>query len=447
MALQGPGFFVVRPGPAGGDGPVRLTRDGSLFVATDGLLVDHNGHAVLGDDGRPINLAGVPQRELTVDAAGVIHHRGLPVAAVAVRNPVDPAALRPTGGNLYDPAGADFADLLPGAAAVRNSALEVSNVSPGDRADPPARRPAAARGQREVPPVPGRRHRQARQRRRPHRLTPHLRKHLMAIIALHNAATGLKALSTRIDVTANNLANAETTAFKSSRVNFEDLMYLTQQHAGTRNALGDIDPAGVQVGLGVQIANTALRFEQGPLEPTDRPLDVAIQGEGFFRVRILDTIGDGVAYTRNGAFHLNPDGELVLDIGEGYRLDPGISIPEGAVDLSISQDGEISGRLPGDINAQVFGNLELVRFVNPHGLQQLGGQLFLETEASGQPFEARPGVDGNGVILQSFLEGSNVDPVKELVSLIKTQRAFELNSQSIQTADQALQTIGNLRRF
>ena len=269
----------------------------------------------------------------------------------------------------------------------------------------------------------------------------------MAIIALHNAASGLKALSTRIDVTANNLPNAETTAFKASRTNFEDLMYLTLDHPGGQNLQGDIDPVGVQVGLGVKVANTAINFEQGPLERTDRSLDVSIQGEGFFKVSILDSIGDGFAYTRNGNFFANEDGELVLDIGEGYRLDPGINIPPGTVDVAISEDGEIFGKTPGSIEPASLGQLELARFVNPHGLQQLGGQLYLETSASGPAFEARPGDAGNGTIRQGFLEGSNVDPVKELIGLIKTQRSFELNSQSIQTADQALQTIGNLRRF
>ena len=258
---------------------------------------------------------------------------------------------------------------------------------------------------------------------------------------------GLKALSTRIDVTANNLANAETTAFKASRTNFEDLMYLTLDHPGGQNLQGDIDPVGVQVGLGVKVANTAINFEQGPLERTDRPLDVSIQGEGFFKVSILDSIGDGFAYTRNGNFFANPDGELVLDIGEGYRIEPGINIPPGTVDIEITNDGLILGRTSGQNELSQLGQLELARFVNPHGLEQLGGQLYLETEASGPPFDANPGENGNGQILQGFLEGSNVDPVKELIGLIKTQRSFELNSQSIQTADQALQTIGNLRRF
>lgn len=269
----------------------------------------------------------------------------------------------------------------------------------------------------------------------------------MAITALNSAATGLRALSTRIDVVANNLANAETTAFKRSRVNFEDLMYTTLKQPGATNAAGDVSPAGIFVGLGVRISNTQLDLEQGGLENTARPFDVGISGPGFFRVRILDSIGGGVAYTRNGNFFVNNDGELVLGMGDGYRVDPPISIPPDAIEVNISQDGSVEVLRAGQTNATQVGQLRLNQFVNPQGLKLLGGSLYIETEASGPPIEATPGESGTGQLLQGYLESSNVDPVKELVTLIKTQRAFELNSQSIQTADQALQTIGNLRRF
>jgi flagellar basal-body rod protein FlgG len=269
----------------------------------------------------------------------------------------------------------------------------------------------------------------------------------MAITALHSAATGLKALSTRIDVIANNLANAETTAFKRSRVNFEDLMYLTLKQPGAQNASGELSPAGIFVGTGTRISNTQIDTEQGSQERTDRQLDVAIEGDGFFRVRILSTVGDGTAYTRNGNFFVNRDGNLVLGMGDGYLLDPPISIPEGTTDISISEDGIIRA-FRGDSNeAQEVGQLQLYQFINPQGLRLLGGSLYQETEASGTPIEGNPGDQGAGKILQGYLESSNVDPVKELVTMIKTQRAFELNSQSIQSADQALQTIGNLRRM
>jgi flagellar basal-body rod protein FlgG len=269
----------------------------------------------------------------------------------------------------------------------------------------------------------------------------------MAITALNSAATGLRALSTRIDVIANNLANAETGAFKRQRVNFEDLMYLTVKQPGATNAAGDKSPAGIYVGLGTKISNTQLDMEEGPLENSGGPLDVAISGPGFFKVKLLDSIGDGIGYTRNGAFFVNDKNELVLGIGDGYRLIPPITIPAGATDISISQNGIISYKRPGTTQNTVAGQLKVSQFVNPQGLSLLGGSIYQATDVSGPPIDSNPGEDGAGKTLQGYLEGSNVDPVKELVTLIKTQRSFELNSQSIQTADQALQTIGNLRRF
>ena len=268
----------------------------------------------------------------------------------------------------------------------------------------------------------------------------------MAITALNSAATGLRALSTKIDVTANNLANAETTAFKRSRVNFEDLMYITLKQPGATNAAGDIAPAGIFVGLGTRISNTQLDLEQGSLERTDRQLDVGISGAGFFKVKILSTVGNGEAFTRNGNFFVNKDGELVLGMKDGYKLIPPINIPPNSTEINISSDGVITVLQAGQTAPTNVGQFKLAQFVNPQGLDILGGSLYRETEASGPPIESNPGQDGAGEILQGHLEGSNVDPVKELVTLIKTQRAFELNSQSIQTADQALQTIGNLRR-
>jgi flagellar basal-body rod protein FlgG len=269
----------------------------------------------------------------------------------------------------------------------------------------------------------------------------------MAITALNAAATGLRALSTRIDVVANNLANAETTAFKRSRVNFEDLFYLQLKQPGSTNAAGDPSPAGIFVGLGTKISNTQLDLEQGSLEDTRRDLDVGIQGDGFFKVKVLEGIGDGYAYTRNGNFFTNYQGELILGIGDGYRLDPPITIPPEAIEINISETGIVEYKTPGSTENNQAGQLEISQFVNPQGLRLLGGGLYVETEASGKPVTSKPGEDGAGITLKGFLEASNVDPVKELVTLIKTQRAFELNSQSIQSADQALQTIGNLRRM
>lgn len=272
----------------------------------------------------------------------------------------------------------------------------------------------------------------------------------MPIAALNSAATGLKALSTKIDVIANNLANTETQAFKRSRVNFEDLYYNALRQPGVTSG-GDSNtrsPMGLFVGSGVRVTGTQLDLSQGSPEATDNSLDVMIQGDGWFRVKTQESVGGGFAYTRNGAFTVNDQGELILSMGDSYRIDPPITIPTGVSkkDISISGTGEVRVRLPGGSTTQVAGQISVFNFINPQGFEQIGGSLFLETEASGPATESVPGENGTGTLQSGFLEGSNVDPVKELVGLIKTQRAFELNSQSIQTADQALQTIANLRR-
>ena len=268
----------------------------------------------------------------------------------------------------------------------------------------------------------------------------------MAITALHSAASGLRALSTQIDVVANNLSNAETTAFKRSRVNFQDLMYLQLRQPGTANSQGDIAPSGIFVGLGTKVDNTQTDLTQGSMDPTNRPLDVAIQGNGFFAVKLLPSFGNGIGYTRNGNLFVNNKNELVMGIGEGYKLVPPISVPTGVTDINIGQDGTIQVTQPGNATKRTIGQLQLTQFVNPQGLQLLGGSIYLPTDSSGPALNSAPGVNGAGLIQQGFLEQSNVDPVKELVTLIQTQRSFELNSQSIQTADQALQTVANLRR-
>jgi flagellar basal-body rod protein FlgG len=268
----------------------------------------------------------------------------------------------------------------------------------------------------------------------------------MAITALYAAATGLRALSTRIDIVANNLANAETTAFKGQRANFEDLMYQTLRQPGTTNANQEISPGGIYVGLGTKLSNTQLDLAQGAMENTQRNLDVGIQGQGFFKVKLMQGIGDGAGYTRNGNLVVNNNGDLVVNIGDGYKLDPPVPVPLGSTDISIATDGSIYAT-KGVTKAKIkVGQLQLTQFENPLGLNMLGGSIYTETDSSGKPITTAPGKDGAGTILQGYLESSNVDSVKELVTLIKTQRAFELNSQSIQTADQALQTIGNLRR-
>jgi flagellar basal-body rod protein FlgG len=267
----------------------------------------------------------------------------------------------------------------------------------------------------------------------------------MAIAALHSAATGLRALSTQIDVVANNLSNAETTAFKRSRVNFEDLMYQTIRAPGQQDNTSSISPSGEYVGLGTRISNTQIDMSQGSLESTDNPLDIGISGNGFFAVKILDSLG-GTGYTRNGSFFINQNGQLVLGMGDGYQLVPPIQVPAGVTQVNVTQDGTIQVVKPGTNVMTKIGQFQLTQFVNPQGLNLLGGSVYTATQASGPPITTAPEQQGAGQLLSGFLEASNVDPVKELVTLIQTQRAFELNSQSIQTADQVLQTVGNLKR-
>ena len=269
----------------------------------------------------------------------------------------------------------------------------------------------------------------------------------MAVMALNSAATGLSALSTEIDVIANNLANVNTTGFKASRANFEDLLYQEKGQPGVENANGDMSPAGLFVGLGTRISNTQYDFATGSPVDTGRELDLMIDGNGLFQVSILEEIGDGVGYTRAGNFFVNRDGDMVLGNSDGPRLEPPITVPADALRVEVSADGTVSAFLPAQVEPSVIGQIQIASFINPNGLKSIGGNLYVESAASGPPIQGNPGEGTLGTILQNFLESSNVDPVKELVSLIKTQRAFEMNSQSIQAADEALQVIGNLRRF
>ena len=265
----------------------------------------------------------------------------------------------------------------------------------------------------------------------------------MAILALHSASTGLNALSTELDIISNNLANANTTAFKAQRANFEDLMYQHKKQPGVENANGDHNPAGLQVGLGTQISNTQYNFANGAAAPTGRELDVYIDGNGFFEVNILSDEGGGVGYTRAGNFFANRDGELVLGSSQGPVVEPAISIPTDTRAISISADGTISA-VGDDGSASEVGQLTLSTFVNREGLKSIGGNVYVETEASGPPIQGTAGDGSLGTILQGHLENSNVDPVVELVALIRTQRAFEMNSQSIEAADEVLQVVGRL---
>lgn len=269
----------------------------------------------------------------------------------------------------------------------------------------------------------------------------------MAITALQSAATGLQALNVSLDVTANNLANVNTDGFKASRVNFQDLLYVEKGQPGTENANGDQRPIGLYVGLGVDVAGTQLDFTQGPPIETGRSLDLMINGLGFFQVQVgADQAPGGLAYTRAGNFTLNSDGEIVLANDQGQRLQPTITVPSNATSIQINADGQVYAFEPGQSDPTNLGQIQLAGFINPCGLKQLGENLFAETAASGPPIVGNPQEDGRGQLQEGFLEGSNVDPTKELINLIRTQRAFEMNSQSIRTADEVLQTISQLRR-
>jgi len=266
-------------------------------------------------------------------------------------------------------------------------------------------------------------------------------------ITLQSAATGLSALNTRMDVIANNLANVNTVGYKASRANFQDLLYVEKQQPGVENANGDQRPTGLYVGLGVKVSGTQLDFAQGSPVTTGRDLDLLINGKGFFQVRVEPDQGGGIAYTRAGNFSFNSEGDIVLANDEGRFLEPNIQVPEDIEGpLTIRSDGTVFARSAGDTAASEIGQIELALFVNPAGLKQIGENLYTETDASGPPITGEPGLDGRGRIEQGQLEQSNVDPTLELIELIRTQRAFEMNSQAIRAADEALRTIAQLRR-
>jgi flagellar basal-body rod protein FlgG len=267
----------------------------------------------------------------------------------------------------------------------------------------------------------------------------------MSVQTLYTAATGMDAQQTRLDVIANNLANLNTTAFKRARANTEDLFYRQLQLPGMLDSAGEFNPTGVAVGLGARIQSTQTDFGQGAFESTNNPLDVAIEGEGFFQV--ADPSTGERQYTRAGNFSINANGSLVLgSASTGRLLDPPIQFPPDATEISIASDGFVRYRQPGSTQLQDAGQLELAKFPNPEGLLKLGENLFSETDSSGAAISAIPGNDGAGSMRSTFLEAANVEPVRELIDLITTQRSFELNSQAVQAGDQILQLVATLRR-
>lgn len=252
------------------------------------------------------------------------------------------------------------------------------------------------------------------------------------------AKTGLDAQQTRLDAISNNLANANTTGYKSSRPAFQDLMYQNLGQPGAQTTEQTQSPSGLLMGTGVRMVANEKLFTQGAISQTGNALDVAIQGRGFLQV----TMPDGsTAYTRDGSLHQDQNGQVVT--ADGYPIEPAITLPQGAQQITIGTDGTVSATLAGQAAPQQVGNIQLADFINPAGLQSMGQNLYLETASSGAPQTGQAGLNGMGTLLQGALESSNVNIVEAMVDMIQTQRTYEMNSKSISAADDMLQTITN----
>ncbi len=259
--------------------------------------------------------------------------------------------------------------------------------------------------------------------------------------SLSIAATGMLAQQTNVDVIANNIANMNTTAFKRQRAEFQDLLYQKDSRPGaTTSADGTRVPSGIQIGSGVRTADISRIGEQGPISTTGNDYDMAIDGKGFFRIALP---GGDLAYTRAGSFRLSPEGMLVTT--DGYPVQPEITIPRDVTDVQVSKTGMVQVKIAGQTEMQDVGQLDLALFVNEGGLEAIGSNLFMETDASGQPNIANPGQPGYGMLQQRSLEASNVNPVQEITALISAQRAYEMNSRTVKTADEMLATTSQLR--
>jgi len=261
--------------------------------------------------------------------------------------------------------------------------------------------------------------------------------------SLWTAASGMIGQQFNIDTIAHNLSNVTTTGYKKGRPDFEDLLYQTLRAAGTPATRDTIVPTGIQVGHGVRPAATQKMYTQGSLQNTGNILDLAIEGEGFFRLQLYD---GSFGYTRDGTFKMDANGQIVNS--NGYKLSPEIIMPKGFVysDISISQDGLVTAKVAGNDTPVEVGQINVYRFVNPAGLKNIGQNLVKVTSASGQPIEGRPGFTGMGKLQQGFLEMSNVQIVEEMVNMIVAQRAYELNSKAITTSDSMLATANALKR-
>lgn len=259
--------------------------------------------------------------------------------------------------------------------------------------------------------------------------------------SLNIAATGMLAQQKNVEVISNNLANMNTTGFMRRRTEFHDLLYQNYRRVGgTSSDAGTVVPTGVQIGLGVKLAAVYRIHEQGNLSATDNTFDMAIQGKGFFQVRLPS--GE-TAYTRDGTFQLNAQGQVVTH--DGYTVLPGITIPNNAIDVSINASGQVLAKVEGQVALQNVGQLQIATFPNEAGLQAVGDNLLLETPASGAALQGNPQSTGFGTILQGFLETSNVNAVEEISNLISAQRAYEMNSKVIQTSDDMMGTVGQMR--
>jgi flagellar basal-body rod protein FlgG len=256
--------------------------------------------------------------------------------------------------------------------------------------------------------------------------------------ALWIAKTGLDAQQTRMSMVSNNLANVNTMGFKRDRAVFEDLLYQNISQTGAATSEDTQDPSGLNVGTGVRIVATEKNFLQGTIVETGNPLDVLVEGRGFFQILLPD---GGQAYTRNGSFKIDSDGRIVT--ANGYELQPALSIPDGVESVTVAADGTVQAKLPGQTDLATLGSIQIADFINPAGLQPRGQNLYLESAASGTPQLGTPGLDGLGSLVQGSLEGSNVNVVEELVNMIQTQRAYEMNSKAIATGDQMLQYLNN----
>ncbi len=255
--------------------------------------------------------------------------------------------------------------------------------------------------------------------------------------SLNIAATGLAAQQLHVDTISHNLANMTTTGYKAERPEFQDLLYQDLRRVGANSTdQGTVIPTGVQIGLGVKNSAISRQVSQGTVQATENPLDIAMQGKGYFQIELPD---GSIAYTRDGAFKLSPDGIVVTR--DGFTVQPAITVPDDATDISINSSGQVEVMLQGQVEPQQLGQLEVATFINPPGLKAIGDNLFLETEASGDPTLGNPGEEGFGTMLQGYLENSNVDPVSEITSLIVAQRAYEMNTKVITASDQMLQAL------